>query len=753
MNHSKELPLDKFLTGHFASELEPNPVVSPDSEIEKGEWVLYPDGNIQKAFGEKHENGGIKMVLPDGAKIVTNAIKLGGDNAKRLSKEYGIKVSAKDTYAQAIDKYSKKVGLDKIVKDQASYFKALEDLHNNTDIDSNTALVNEEFLSGKINNLERSKKDAERELITFFSETFDLQESYKQNSDKDYDNETFKYGGVSHNDLKIVADRLGITLDEVIAIRSGKPTKKPVKFGVGGIKKYNEGGGKDPQGDIIDAATERDQTNYRVVINRLRAELRDGTIDEETYKKKISEKIPEYDFSFDTALTKDPKLREISFNVAKLSNALQDGISATERAQRQSKEGVGYGKIKTKEDFENYFQEQLSNFNKGVTAFMQENNYDTVADLAEAMFEDFKDKPNGYASLTFKKFQEAVLKDQENQVNYILNNPQLFSEDAVKEAENFRDNEMYIKESVDGKASTALTDGMLGNFSATRFGMSLTLATPDDLKTLKEAGITNTNQLTEDKLKELEGKLSEDTLEYIKAYRDNVGENDPGYVIGEVTPSEPPADLNIKPDPRSKVEMTGEYVSPEAKLRGPGYYPYHNPRSIPLNPAIAQQVNLGEIDPYRVKYEPNYAAQRQAMDNINRSGLSAQQRAAAISALTSNQQMADVQGQMQAAMATNQNYMQADQYNIQARDRQNMLNTQLQGQYFRDVQDNLDDYRFNQMRRDTYQHLQNMQHYQQYQRDNMYASLFDYGSDALGNIEMDPRKPWFLGNTPPKTYQ
>ena len=152
----KELDLNQQLTGHFAVDMGE---ITPDainSEIEDKEWMMYPDGKIQKGHGETHEKGGIEVSIPDGTKIITDSIEVGAKNVKLLDKKYELKVSAKDTFATVLEKYSKKIGLNKVVKEQADYFAELKKQESNK-LDESTKLINNEFLSGKNNELEAKK--------------------------------------------------------------------------------------------------------------------------------------------------------------------------------------------------------------------------------------------------------------------------------------------------------------------------------------------------------------------------------------------------------------------------------------------------------------------------------------------------------------------------------------------------------------------------------------------------------------------
>lgn len=63
-------------------------------EVEGGEVLETPDGAVKKVKGKKHESGGVDVVVPDGTKIYSDRLKIGGktmkerklDREKRLEK-------------------------------------------------------------------------------------------------------------------------------------------------------------------------------------------------------------------------------------------------------------------------------------------------------------------------------------------------------------------------------------------------------------------------------------------------------------------------------------------------------------------------------------------------------------------------------------------------------------------------------------------------------------------------------------------
>ena len=58
--------------------------------------------------------------------LCADKVKLGAKNAKSLNNEFDLGMKAGHTYADAIDKFTKKLGLNKLNDEQESYFMKLQ---------------------------------------------------------------------------------------------------------------------------------------------------------------------------------------------------------------------------------------------------------------------------------------------------------------------------------------------------------------------------------------------------------------------------------------------------------------------------------------------------------------------------------------------------------------------------------------------------------------------------------------------------
>ena len=150
---------------------------NPNAIIEDNEYVQYPNGQTVQAMGATHEKGGIPTNLPPQTRVISDNLKIGGKAARELKKEYDIDVKANHTYAEVIDKYKKKIGLDRAISEQEDYIKKLQ---TNTEKEQGqTTNINETFLAGKIQETEANKAPLQEQLNSFTDLVFRKQEEQK----------------------------------------------------------------------------------------------------------------------------------------------------------------------------------------------------------------------------------------------------------------------------------------------------------------------------------------------------------------------------------------------------------------------------------------------------------------------------------------------------------------------------------------------------------------------------------------------
>lgn len=178
-----------------------------NSEIEKNEYIFDSKG-IRKAVGNTHEKGGIQTKLEDGAKVLSDHLKV-GDAAEKLSEKLGKKIKPTLTYAKVLDVYNKESGIDDINNE---IIKLTEQLEKSQAIkDEATSDINTEFLIGKIATQTDKKKPLEKEQQTMFQVLFDIQEQSKSTNSS---NEKFQDGGTKV--LQEISEKYNIPLENLM---------------------------------------------------------------------------------------------------------------------------------------------------------------------------------------------------------------------------------------------------------------------------------------------------------------------------------------------------------------------------------------------------------------------------------------------------------------------------------------------------------------------------------------------------------
>jgi hypothetical protein len=152
-----------------------------NAEVEDGEYVNQ-GGTIKQAVGERHEDGGVKVNLEQGDRVLTDRTELGRDKAKMLEKEYKIKVKPKHTYSEAMEKLNAKIGMTKVVEEQE---KIMGKLAKNEQVqDEATKAVNESLLGRKLEALEAKRVELEETQNFLYNVLYGMQEVDKKKNDK-----------------------------------------------------------------------------------------------------------------------------------------------------------------------------------------------------------------------------------------------------------------------------------------------------------------------------------------------------------------------------------------------------------------------------------------------------------------------------------------------------------------------------------------------------------------------------------------
>lgn len=199
MQDGGDISMSEIISGSKVTGVNPE-IAQYNAEVEKDEFIQFPDGIVSKVAGKTHKKGGEKMQLEEGTMILSDNIKIGKDFKKSVTDLFDIKIKADTTFAKLHEKLKKKTGVTAAEKAQEEVVKELE--KNQQVEDENTKRVNEEFLNAKLNETEidLQKKKAQESFI--FEMLFSAQEQRKESGDKDIrveevdeDEEEYKDGG------------------------------------------------------------------------------------------------------------------------------------------------------------------------------------------------------------------------------------------------------------------------------------------------------------------------------------------------------------------------------------------------------------------------------------------------------------------------------------------------------------------------------------------------------------------------------
>jgi len=256
MGGTKKKSLPKLLTGEYTAEKDDVEDEDIVAEVEKGEFIKTPEGEITQVLGETHERGGVELTdeqLPENSQILSDHLKLD----KTLAKE--LELTTKDTYAKALEKWTVKSGLKKIVDEQEELIKKLEvqaKLLVDRPSSKDTVKLNTTLLQQEISELEKKKEPLDKEKKMMFDKLFAAQEASKPQMQKQ--EPMMQNGGTFNDDIILkYAKKHGISPERANELVN--------EYKCGGKVEYKNGGrqedfykqavrlgytGKNIQGDV-----------------------------------------------------------------------------------------------------------------------------------------------------------------------------------------------------------------------------------------------------------------------------------------------------------------------------------------------------------------------------------------------------------------------------------------------------------------------------------------------------------------------
>lgn len=708
--------IPKLMTEAYTKELSPKTGVEPNAEIEKGEYIMYPDGTTQKAIGESHSNGGMMMNLPDGTRVLSNFLKPNTETKKVIKDNFDLKVEKGDTYSKVLDKFLKKIGYDKLIQEQEESFEALRKLLDKKTIDRNTLAVNREFLSKKIFDIETEKQELEESKKQMFELLYNEQEDDKSLKEKNEDDE-FKYGGLKRSKFEEVCKRNGMSVEDGLKMLSAK------KYELGGIKKYQNG------------TTEINSVNASDL-------LASGEITEDQYVNAMySFYGDEYNPNTDPHLNPE---RSMANRITPASDSFnfkigyQPNIYSEEERVYQPRAGEtgGYGNITNAEEALNALYQQFP-------------------DIVLEIFGGDVKVEGGKLKLTNKniKFNKENSKVGELQrkmndrmnaaADLLISNPNV-SEEQKQAAREYKAKQTFYTgdltlEGITEEQKVRSTDKMLGQFSSGRFLPKVNLLTPEENLKAKEKGYTTAKQIKNDK--EFYESLSQDTKNRFNSFGDF---GDADLFVEEyepVTPKEQPQDEELRED----------IVVPKQDFPRMFAYPYQSVRPpTGVQPTLFPNVRLSRIDPLRLGYE----TQLQAISDSRQftadqlADLNPMQRASALSQMTGAAMLNEARAIRDTNVMNAQYQTQADLFNRAQADKEELLGEQNALGYEARTFTALDKTDKNMRDWELYNNKQALAEYDYNRRMNLFDSIFpDFTPNFLGNrIMFDPSAPFSVDN-------
>jgi len=154
-----------------------------NAEVEEGEYFQTNQGDIAEIVGKKHSKGGEKIQMEEEDRVLSDKLKLGSKSAKMLASKYDLNLKAKNTYSDVLDKFRKKMKLDKIIDEESEILKKIGSQDKVKD--ANTRNFNLQVLAQKKEEIEKQKDPIEELRKGIFEELFNIQEDSKNGKQDD----------------------------------------------------------------------------------------------------------------------------------------------------------------------------------------------------------------------------------------------------------------------------------------------------------------------------------------------------------------------------------------------------------------------------------------------------------------------------------------------------------------------------------------------------------------------------------------
>lgn len=611
IRNSKEPSVEEKLSGEKISNLK-DLDIKPNAELAGKEYLRFPDGEIVQAEGQGHDKSGVKMNLPDGTLILSNKLGPTAQEIKALNKEYNLKLKKGQSFSEVQSQIKKSIGLNKLYEEQQDLISNLDKL-TGKEQDPDTKKLNEEFLTRKISEIEDKKTKTMPDFDRAFNQLYQMQESRKKTSDQAG---KFENGGMSKANLNSVLDKYGITEEEFF-----KSTES--------IPEYQDGGG-------IEIKFDTDRVEIDDRVRQTANEMGFGQVTEDNIEEVMAALYRNFP---------DIVKEEFEFNLGKESEEELIDLYRTDPESFWNRYSKTTGKTpqeRTTADPEKLAKEIISNR------------------------KNFKDLNYSEQLDEVYNFQNRANKRIEGTADYIISHPDLFSEEQINQAKEYKTNQSFDESTARG------FDRKLGNFTGSRYSLGLSILNPEEKQRLADQGIFTAKQL-KTALASDPSLISDETKVNFDKYYSEAGE-DVDFRL-EAFEGE-----HVHDSPET---VTGEPIEDDivtqTMAKYPRYFANIDQRPLPPSPMEAHlkgQTRLQRIDPIQIGTEN---AEQQlsnqlgaALEQVN--SLPPNQRAAAIASMQSGTN----ESLNQAIVSTNQlnaqNQASAELYNIGQQGREQEAN-------------------------------------------------------------------------------
>ena len=101
-----------------------------NAEVEAKEFIQFPDRTVSEVAGKRHTEGGEKMNLPEGTRILSDNIRVGKEIRDMIKTLFEVTVNPKDSFAKALNKINLSLGIEGIELEMETFDKNQEKRRN-----------------------------------------------------------------------------------------------------------------------------------------------------------------------------------------------------------------------------------------------------------------------------------------------------------------------------------------------------------------------------------------------------------------------------------------------------------------------------------------------------------------------------------------------------------------------------------------------------------------------------------------------